>query len=256
VECLFAAHSSIISIRTVFSQRLNLLFIEDNRHICQLLCKDFFRSPVFNKKEVYTFDTAKKTISGPLPFHCWILDLTLQDHNDGLELFALKPNFPYCIVVSGAESMSDATKALKTGAYSVHDKKVVFFSDPHQFIEEVCSLSILSFLLKARKPQKFELFQLLIRGFIETPERWSYSCWINGRTFRRLCEEDSSLTPRQFLFFFHALKAAIVSDCLLEAMVGYGEAREKIMQHIDFYEKCGEYVLHRLDSIFGPRYLH
>ena len=255
-KLIFNPLSPIFGIRKVFSQRINILIIEDNQHICHLLREDFFRSPLFNKKEVNTFDGAKKAIFGSLSFHCWVLDLTLEDHNDGLELCKLKPNFPYCIVVSGAESMSDATEALKNGAYGVHDKKVVFFSGPHQFIEEVCSLAVLSFMLKARKPKKFEIFQLLVRGFIDTPEKWSYSCWINARTFRRLCEEESSLTARQFLALFHALKAATVSDCLLEGMIGFEELRDKIIQHVDFYEKSGEYVLNHLETVFGPRFLY
>lgn len=254
-ESIFLNTTSLSEIRKLFLQHINVLFIEDHPQICRLLNDDFFCSPVFNKKEVHTLDAAKRAISGSMHFHGWVLDLTLERHNDGLELLRFKPNFPYCVVVSGAESMSDATEALKLGAYSVYDKKNIFFSDPHKFIEEVCSLSILSFLLKARKPKKFEIFQVLVRGFILTPESWSYSCWLNGRTFRRLCEEDSFVTPKQFLALFHALKAIIVSDCLLESMSGYSDAYQKLDHNREFFNQCGEFVLHHLDAIFGPRFL-
>jgi hypothetical protein len=241
--------------RKLFLKRLNLLIIEDHPQICRLLNDDFFCSPVLNKKEVHTLNAARKAISGSVPFHCWILDLTLERHNDGLELIRDKPNYPYCIVVSGAESMGDATEALRLGAYSVYDKKAIFISDPHKFLEEMCSLLVLSFLLKARKPKNFEIFQVLVRGFIPTSESWSYGCWLNQRTFRRLCTEDSFLTPKQFLSLFHALKALVLSDCLLEPMSGFTEALKKILDHRDFYIQCGDFVLHYLDSVFKPLYL-
>jgi CheY-like chemotaxis protein len=254
-KSLFSTNVSIGRIRKLFSQNINLLLIEDHPQICRLLQDDFFQSPVFNKKSVHTVDEAKRAISGSSPVHCWIVDLTLEQHNDGLELIKLKPNFPYRVVVSGAQSMSDATEALKAGAYSVYDKKNIFLSDPHKFIEETCALSILSFIFKARRPMKFELFQVLIQGFITTSESWSNSCWINERTFRRLCEEESFLTVKQFLSLYHALNAIVLSDCLLPGMPGFEGIREKIIQRIDYYGQCAHYVVDHLDSVFGPRYL-
>jgi hypothetical protein len=251
---IFENNNSEKQLRGIFSGKINLLFVEDNPQICKLMTEDFFCSPIFYKKSVYTVSAAKKAIAGPAPFHCWILDLTLERHNDGLDLLKAKHFLPCCIVASGAESMNDASLALKAGAYSVYDKKEIFMKTPIGFIDEICALSVLTFALKLKKAKNFELFHILIRGFIPTPERWSYSCCINERTFRRLCEEDSSLSPKQFLSLFHALYAIVLSDCIPESTQGYDEAREKIVRNIDFYCQCFDYVLDRMDSLFRPLY--
>jgi hypothetical protein len=90
---------------------------------------------------------------------------------------------------------------------------------------------------------------------IETPKEWSIHYCRNERTIRNVCEEYSGLTSKQFLNLFHALNAAILSDCLLVNIEGYDQILEGLINNEVFYEKCCQYVLNRLDRLYGPRYL-
>ena len=203
---------SLAKVRQMFSRRINVLCIEDREDICELFRENIFPSSVLNVKPVHTPEMAKAALSGNLIYHSWILDLTLQKHNDGIELLKIKPNFPFCVVVSGAQSMDDATAAIKAGVYSAHDKKNIFTTNPHPFIAEVCALSTASFLLKGRRPTRLDMYQLLLRGFIQTPEEWSALYCLNERTLRNICEEDSNLSPKQFLNLYNTLNSILVSD--------------------------------------------
>jgi AraC-like DNA-binding protein len=247
--------SSQTRVRELFLQRFNLLCIEDNIEICDLLCESIFPSPLFNVKPVNSPEAAKAALSGNITFHAWILDLSLKKHNDGMELLKLRPNFPFCVVLSGAQSMDDATAAIKAGVFSAHDKKSIFAFDPHPFISEVCALSAASFLLKARKPPRFDLYQLLLREFIPTPDDWSTRYCMNERTLRNICEEDSHLTPKQFLSFFHALNSLLISDCIVDSMKGSAAVRQALVDQRGFYDQCLDYVLRNIDPVYGPLFL-
>jgi hypothetical protein len=204
---------------------------------------------------VHSFTCARSAIESKTPYHLWILDLTLDRPNDGLELLKLKPGFPFSVVVSGAQSMSAATEALKAGVYSAYDKNEIFWSNPHKFLKEACALAALSFILNLTTLDRFEMFDLLINRRIHTPEEWSLHFCRNERTIRDTCADFSGLTAKQFLSFFHALNAAILSECLLESFSGYNALVEELLLNENFYEECGGYVLAHMDIIYGPRYL-
>jgi hypothetical protein len=248
-------NSGLDRLRKALTGHIKLLCIEDNIELCSLLCEDFFRSPVFCNKTATTFDAAKSAVSSKIRYHCWILDLTLEKHNDALELLKIKQNFPYCIVLSGAQSLSDATMAFREGAYGAYDKNAIFISNPHEFIKETCSLSVLSFLLNARKPDRMDMFFLLMKKHSETSEEWSRFFGLNERSIRDICEENSGLTAKQFLCFYHALKAIVLSDCLIEGLKGYDEALADLNGKKEFYEQCAEYVLHNFDTIYVPLFV-
>jgi hypothetical protein len=250
-----AANSEFGRIRGALNGHIKLLCIEDNIELGSLLCEDFFRSPIFCKKIVTTFEAAKSAISSKIRYHFWILDLTLEKHNDALELLKIKQNFPYCIVISGAQSLSDATMAIREGAYGAYDKNAIFISNPHEFIKEACSLSVMSFLLNARKSERMDMFFLLLKKHIETAEEWSRVFSLNERSMRDKCEENTGLTSKQFLCFYHALKAIVLSDCLIEGMNGYDGVVADLNNKKEFYEQCAEYVLHNFDTIYGPLFV-
>jgi hypothetical protein len=250
----FKNELSLNKIRQIWSGRINLLCIEDNKDICQLFCEEFFRSPVFSVKSVQNIEGAKQAIFSKTLYHCWILDLTLDRHNDGLELLKLRPNFPFCIVVSGARSMDDANVAKDAGAFSVHDKGHIFRFASNILIYEVCGLSVLSFLLKGKNPTNFEMYRMLIREFVKTPEEWVSKFPITDLTLRRICLENSFITPKQFLNLFHALNFALLSECLSNTTDDFQEISERVTRSHDFYIKCSEYVLSRLDSVYAPLY--
>jgi DNA-binding NtrC family response regulator len=111
-------------IRMLFAKQINILLIDDNIQICSLLCDAFFRSQILNNRTVNTFEEARNAIFSKVCYNCWILDLTLEEHNDGLKLLKNKPNFPYRVVISGSQSLSDATTAIREGAYGAYDKNI------------------------------------------------------------------------------------------------------------------------------------
>ena len=243
------------TVRDFFSQRFNVLCIEDRIDICDLLCESILPSPILNVKPVNSPEAAKTALAGNLTFHAWVLDLSLKRHNDGMEILKLRPNFPFCVVLSGAQSMDDATAAIKAGVFSAHDKKSIFAVDPHPFISEVCALATVSFLLKARRPTRFDLYQLIFREFVRTPEDWSERYCMNVRTLRNICEEDARLSPKQFLCFFHALNSLMVSDCIVGSMAGAAALRQAFVQRRDFYDYCLDYVARNINAVYGPLFL-
>jgi hypothetical protein len=249
-----SSDSSLHQIRRIFTKHINILCIEDNPQICSILC-DFFRSPILNKKSVHTFDSARSAILSKTYYHFWILDLTLKRPNDGMDLLKLKQGFPFCIVVSGAKSMSTATDAIKAGAYGAYDKNEIFLSNPHNFIREVCALSTLSLLMNAIVRERFDMFDLLIKKFIQTPEEWSHQYCRNERTIRDMCEEYSGLTAKQFLIFFHAINSILLSDCIVMGLNGHDQIMDDLLKREVFYERCCQYVLMHLEDVYGSRYL-
>jgi len=254
-QSLIAKDSPFDRIRRIFTNHINLLCIEDNLQINSLLCEDFFRSPIFHNKKATTVESAKSAIFSKVPYHCWILDLTLEQYNDALELLKMKRNFPFAMVISGAQSLFDAMLAIREGACGAYDKVMLFTGNPHPFVEETCALASLSFLLNAKKPERMEMFFLLLKKHIQTPEEWSKAYNLNERSIRDICEENSGLTSKQFLFFFHALYAVIVSDCIIEAMAGAAEAFSRVENKKAFYELCAEFVTDHIDTVYGPRFL-
>jgi hypothetical protein len=241
-------------IRRLFSKRIDFLCIEDNPHISFLLCDEYFRSSMLNKKSVHTFNQAKQAILSKVHFHCWILDLTLDRPNDGLELLELKPNFPYCIVVSGAQSMDSASQAMTRGAFWAYDKRNIT-SDPNIFIFKTCRLMALSFLLKARHSKWHDMFTLLLDEFVQTPEQWSEKIHRHQQTIRTVCEEMTGLNAKQFLCLFHALYGALSVDCLIDPIDGHDDIHKSFISNWDFHTDCAQYVISHLSAIYTPMYL-
>jgi len=252
---LLTKNSPFDRIRRIFTNHINLLCIEDNIQINSLLCEDFFKSPIFHNKKATTVDSAKSAIFSKVPYHCWILDLTLEQYNDALELLKMKRNFPFAVVISGTQSLFDATIAIREGAYGAYDKVMLFTGNPHPFVEETCALAVLSFLLNAKKPERLDMFSLLLKKHIQTPEEWSEAYSLNERSIRDICEENSGLTSKQFLFFFHTLYSVIVSDCIIEAMAGATESLSRVENKKAFYERCAEFVIDHIDTVYGPKFL-
>jgi hypothetical protein len=250
----FSKDSKLEKIREMFTGSINLLCIEDNVELSSLLCEDFLKSPILRNKIVNSVESAKTAIFSKVRYHCWILDLTLERHNDALELLKIRRNFPFCIVLSGSRSLSDATMAIREGAYGAYDKMLLFTGNPHVFIEEICSLAVLSFLFNAKIPDRSDLFFLLLKNHIETPEDWSLAYCLNERSIRDVCEENSGLTAKQFLPFFHVLKAVILSDCVIDGMKGAEEAYNKLELKKSFYEQCAEFVLYHIDTVFYSKF--
>lgn len=243
------------SIHQLFTGSISLLFIEDDPQMSDLLCDEFFRSTLFTKTKVDTFGKAKSAIQSKSLYHCWILDLTLEEHNDGMKLLKYNPAFPYCVVTSSSISLYDATCAIRKGAFGAYDKNTVIAGNTDEYIKEICALSSLSFLLHAQKPERFEMFTLLLDHFICTQEEWSRIYCRNERSVRNICEEYSGLTARQFLYLFHVLTATLYSDCIMEDTVDSGDIPVHLNEQKRLYRECASYVLSRFDRVYKPKLL-
>lgn len=240
--------------RQLFTGKIYLLCIEDDLNVAALLCDEFFSSPLFISTKVDTFEKAEGMVSSKIPHHCWILDLTLKRHNDGLELLRKNPFFPYCVVASSSVSLYDATIAMREGAYGVYDKNAVAVSHTADFIKEVCALATLSFLLHARKPDRFDMFTLLLNRFIRTQEEWSLAYCLNERSIRNICEENSGLTARQFLRLYHTINRILQADCLRMDNGNSDICKACSAENMGFYRVCAEYVITHFDQVYGHWY--
>jgi len=238
-----------------FSRAVHLLCIEDDSILSSLLCDDIFVSPILKVKAVHSFHDAKTALFTKSLYHGWILDLTLTNYNDGLDLLNLKNNFPFCVVLTGCGSVEDATKAMKAGAYCCYDKKNLFIKTLNLFIYNICSLLALSFPLKAKQPMRMDGFMLLVNNFVQTPEEWAEKYFQTFRSVWNFCKIHSELTPKQFLSLFHSIQFILLSDCLVRSAPGYESLTGILEQRMDFYLQCLDFVLKNKDSIFAPLYL-
>jgi hypothetical protein len=209
---------------------------------------------MLNKKCTHTFTEAKQAILSKVRYHCWILGLALNSPKGGFELLKLKPNFPFCIVVSGAQSMESAAQAMKLGAFWVYDKHV-FSGDPNAFIAKTCGLAALSFMLNGCNSKCQNMFTLLIDEFVATPEEWSRKYNRHQQTLRTICEETAGLNLKQFLYLFHSLNAVLILDCLGRSAAGDSNFHKSFMARWEYYCHCARYVLSQMTSKIAPLYL-
>jgi len=246
---------SIKYLRDTFAGAIRLLYIEDLAALMDIVCDGMFVSPLCRCKTAFTLEEADRMLQGPKPFHCLILDLSLESHNDGLKLLVHKPYYYYCVALSGAQSMEDAAEAMKEGCHGVYDKRTVFTKNPHKFIIETCTLATLAFLLKGKKPSRPDMFDLLTQRFITSPNEWSEWYCLNSYSVRETCVMDSGLTAKQFLNIFHALRSILIFDCYVKPLNGINSHYEKCMQYAQCIEQCAEFVADNINAVYGPVYL-
>jgi ActR/RegA family two-component response regulator len=186
----------------LFKKKINLLIVDDDRHVIDSLA-DVFTSPLFTIKTVASLDEAYGAI-GALPhlWHCWIVDIDLGQGASGLELLKRYPQFPFSVMLSGLRSMALAADAIKLGARGVMDK------DPSQidrFYDEVCKTAALGYVLKGKSTPHLDLFLLLQDPEVISIEQWAEKASIPLRQLQRVCETHSSLTPRLALALFRTV---------------------------------------------------
>jgi hypothetical protein len=251
----WTGHPSIIDFKKSFEGAINVLCIEDHEDFCSLLCEDILVSPLMHVKGVHSFDDAKNSLSSSRRYHSWVLDLSLERHNDGLDLLRMKNNFSYCVVLTGCNSVGDATEALKAGAYCCYDKIDLFPKKLNFAINSICGLSALSFSLKATRPSDINVFLLLLENFIRTPEEWAEKYFRTFRSIWNFCKINSELTPKQFLCLFHAIYFILLLDCLKKDFPGYEAFNNILEKRSDFYLQCVEFVLDNNDKIYTPLFL-
>ncbi len=246
---------SIKSFQKIFSGAIHLLCIEDRKDLCSILCENIFASPLISAKSVHSFDEAKSAISSSRHHHIWLLDLTLDKHNDGIELLYMKNNFPYCIVLTGSCSVADATLSMQAGAYGCYDKTNLFTKTINIFLQNVSDLAALSFSLKATRPSDWKGFSLLLNNFIQTPEEWTNYYFKTFRSVWNFCKMNSGFTPKQFLCIFHAIRFVLLSDCIFKDLPDYDAMTEALANRLDFYLESIDYVLKNSEKIYTSLFL-
>jgi hypothetical protein len=246
---------SIKDFRKLFAGSIRLLCIEDQKELCSLLCDEIFTSPIISAKSVHSFNDAKSAILSKRRYHIWLLDLTLERHNDGIELFYMKNNFPYSIVLTGCCSATDTSQAMKAGAYVCYDKENLFTKMINTFVNSVSNLSALSFALRASRPSGWNGFSLLLENFIQTPEEWAEHYFMTSRSIWNFCKMNSGITPNQFLYLFHALRFVLLSDCLVKNVPAYETLKETMAKSLDFYLECINFVLKNSEKVYAPVFL-
>jgi hypothetical protein len=238
--------------------RVCMLIVEDDEDFADLLATEYFQSPLFHNHSVDTLAAARERIgSGGPKWHCWIIDLSLKAGQDGFALLPLDPGFPFKIVLSGTRSMENATRALQNGAWGAYDKDPITLFSSDRLFSQVCRAAALSFCLKAHCRNALQTFRLLVNEFVPSTESWAYKACISPRKLQRLVADETDLTPRMFLAFYHAVHYLIHHNAVLlgtgeSSTDWYGE-KDHSLRHAEFYAQNVRYLLdhgERVASLF------
>lgn len=207
-----------------FQNKINLLIVDDDLVVLDSI-KFLFSSPLFNimtgsdlKQAFEVINTAQDT------WHCWILDIALDEEDDGFKILRQYPQFPFSVMLSGLRSMTTATQALQNGAMKVFDKDPQSITLLH---DEVCKIAALGFILNGKGTQYLSHFSLLKDNTFSTPEAWAEAACITVRQLERICAMHSPFTPKYVVALFYTLYALL-----------QGKIEEKFHQnHVDFFRK-------------------
>ena len=99
------------------------------------------------------------------------------------------------------------------------------------------------------------MFKILLKKSFRTPKEWSHLYCLNEYDIRKTCVENSGLTAKQLLYFYHALRAITIFDCKKPLLYQNDTACAEIITDSDFILECTDFVLSHIDSIYGPIYL-
>lgn len=186
----------------LFKKKVNLLIVDDDCNVINSLV-DVFVSPLFNIKTVASLDEAYNVIGAcPDRWHCWIIDIHLDQGGSGLELLRRYPQFPFSVMLSGLRSMTLAADAMKLGARCVMDKDAALLD---RFYDEVCKTAGLGYVLKGKPTPHLDLFLLLQDPEVVTIEQWAEKASIQHRQLQRMCKIHSSLTPHLALALYRTV---------------------------------------------------
>ncbi len=208
----------------LFRSKINLLIVDDDPVVLDSI-KFLFSSPLFNIMTGSDLKQALEIInSAQKPWHCWILDIALDEEDDGFKILRQYPQFPFSVMLSGLRSMTTATQAMQNGAMKVFDK------DPHSISllhDEVCKIASLGFVLNGKGTQYLKHYTLIKENIFATPKDWAVSACITVRQLERICSMHSPLTPKYVLSLFYTLYGILKGE--------YTDSAFK--NHFDFFEK-------------------
>lgn len=184
-----------------FRDTVNLLVVDDNRHILSSIERTF-GSPVFRKTMIESYDDAVNFIKSGSNWHCWILDIDLGENHSGIDLMKAWPRFPFVIIMSGLQSMHAAAEAVNHGAMAVFDKNPDFFQ---RIYDETCRTATLGFVLGGKHSQYLDTYRLLGTSLVKTPEAWAEKACVTLRQLHRICDLHPIGTPKATLSMFYTL---------------------------------------------------
>ncbi len=228
-------------ILSLFPEKVNLLIVDDDPVVLDAVTA-LFSSPLFNITTASTLKDAFSIInSSQKPWHCWILDIALEEETDGFKILEKYQDFPFTVMLSGLRSMTTASLALQHGAMKVFDKNPASLD---LLFDEVCRAAALGFLLKGKDTQYLSTYLLLKENNFATSDEWANCACITVRQLERICAMHSPLTPRYVISLFYSLYFSLSAE--IEENSSTDEESEDsliadgsdfYLSHVDFFEK-------------------
>lgn len=247
--------ANIDKIKTIidyFKKKINILIIDDDLQIANILADDLFVSPLYDIMTVSTLKEACYQISQTRrKWHCWIVDINLKEGDNGSTLLDRFPDFNYAVIFSGASTLETASNALKKGAISAFSKDPAFLYYSDAFYNEVCKVSVISFILKGAHNEHLSIFQPLFAHVIETVEEWAHQAKLSTRQLQRICELYLPFSPRMFLPLYYALYY-IARDPSFTQNFDIPTAEDlSIRNSLQFYLSSIDFVADKLSSVYN-----
>ena len=154
---------------------VSLLIVDDEKTVLSSVAA-LFSSPLWSITTAATLGGARRALGRPAkPWHCWILDVALGEHENGLELLRIRPDFKFTIVLSGLQSMTISADAMKLGATTVLDKNPDNFD---ALYNQACLNAALAYLFTTVPDQYFSIFSHLASSVMTDIVQWTEkSCY-------------------------------------------------------------------------------
>lgn len=191
------------SIVEKLEHKINLLLIDDDEELIDSMI-DLIESPLYSIHTAgNTVQAMEKINKKNQTWHCWVLDIAMEEEDSGLKILQKTQHFPYVLVLSGLGSMNTASRAAKLGAAKICDK------DPsllQQLVKDLAHISSLGTLLRGQPTKYFSTFNLLATHQIRSPEEWAAKANITLRQLRRICHMHVPLSPGTIIPFFYCVR--------------------------------------------------
>ena len=192
----------------IFAKSINLLVVDDYAEMGNVIV-ELFSSPLFNSTLAFSAGEARGIIPKTDRWHCWVLDIAMEEEESGLQLLNENHHFPFVVILSGIRSMNIASRAMQLGAFKVFDKDPQLFPTLH---EDVCSLAALAYILKGTGTKYLSLFNHLTLSTISSTETWANKACLTVRQLERICSLHTHLTPRFIPSLFYTLRLLLRLD--------------------------------------------